>query len=129
MSDPDRLRTLLAMSPVTHVPASQYSGGKHVRGTNDNERQQNACQPGGAGQYRATHVDDGRITEWERVALERVGLNNGEFIVERRGEGYWIFCDMMEHVGFEGATGRLTCWIRVEWSAGSVHSHPRQPSG
>jgi hypothetical protein len=56
-------------------------------------------------------------------------INNGEFTVERRVEGYWIFCEMMEHVGFKGATGRRTSWIRVEWSAGFVHSHPRQLRG
>ncbi len=129
----DRLRICLETTGATHMPASSYSRGKHVRGMTNEERANNARGPSGQGQYLAlegeSQVSDDRIRQWEEEALARVkSKSSREYTVEYHGgRTFYIFCDMGETVGYEGSTGEPISRVRVEWSSGTVHSHPRRP--
>jgi hypothetical protein len=98
---------------TTHMPASEYSGGKHVRGATNAQRQANAVN--GNGQYFAD-LNDSAITQLEREALQ-----NGR--IERRGSSYHVFHTFGRDVGFSAPSGARSRSVRVEWSAGTVHSH------
>lgn len=128
LDEVDRLRIAL-MGSTTHVPASGYRAGKHVAGRTNEQRAENARQPAGVSQYMAftagQNVTDDTIRYWEKLVLERV-KQGGACTVERRGVMYWVFCDLGTPVGYEGGTGEVISSVRVEWSGGHVHSHPRQ---
>lgn len=130
LQDMDRLRILLETSLPRHMPASNYCGGKHVKGTTNDERKENARKPGGVNQYLAARggepVADHVISRWEQQALEQVKSARSP-LVERRGNTYFVYCDLGEPVGYQAPLGEFTSWIRVEWSSRAVHSHPRRP--
>lgn len=129
----DRLRICLEITGAIHMPASAYVYGKHVRGMTNEARANNARGPGGQGQYLAHEgeckVSDDRIRQWEEEAVARVKAKSSrECTVEYHGgKTFYIFCDMGEIVGYEGATAEPITRVRVEWSSGTVHSHPRRP--
>lgn len=130
LADVDRLRVELETSRTTHVAASKYCSGKHVKGTTNEERQERAARPAGLGQYFAEHdgrrVNDDVIRGWEKKALSLV-QSGMPCTVKRHGGAYHVYCDLGEDVGYLGDTGKATSCVRVEWSMGSVHSHPRLP--
>jgi hypothetical protein len=75
-------------------------------------------------------VTDETIQQWETKALDRV-RKDGSCTVMQRGDMFWVYCDLLEPVGYIGAPegdDEPTSWVRVEWSAGTVHSHPRRPT-
>lgn len=129
LTDADRLRVLLHLRPSRHNPASTYA--KHVRGANNGARQENASRPSAPGQFLAQTADgqvtDATIQMWERQAFAIVD-NGGDCIVASHGGAYHVYCNLGHVVGYIGGTGRETHWIRVEWSAGFVHSHPHEPA-
>ena len=127
----DRLRIRLETSRVNHKPASEY--GKHVNGTTNQHRRNNACGPKGKNQYLAerdgTTVTDDVVANWEAKALAQV-KEGGKCLVEYHGGNtFHVYCDLGENIGYEAPDGEMTSWIRVEWtSSGAVHSHPRSPA-
>ncbi|AUX22828.1 uncharacterized protein SOCEGT47_033410 [Sorangium cellulosum] len=135
LADIQRLRLQLAIATPRHEAASHYSHGKHVRGQTNEERRDNARRaPRGESQYFATlpngaPVTDATIQQWETKALDRVRTGESCTVVPR-GEGFWVYCDLGEPVGYIGAPegdDEPTSWVRVECSSGTVHSHPRCP--
>lgn len=126
----DRLRIRLKNATVNHKPASEY--GKHVNGTTDQQRRNNASGPKGKNQYFAVRngaaVTDDVIANWEAAALAQV-KEGGKCLVEYHGGNtFHVYCDLGENIGYEAPDGDMTSWIRVEWtSSGAVHSHPRSP--
>lgn len=128
LNDIDRLRILLAVQPLVHVPASSYVGGKHVKGRTNEERRNAAQVAAAASQFLAevdgTSVTDAVIAGWEHAALNCV-RNGEECKVVRHGGAYHVFCDLGFELGFASPAGEPTSRLRVEWSAGAVHSHPR----
>jgi hypothetical protein len=135
LSDVERLRVQLAIDAPRHEPASRYTNGKHVQGQTNELRKENARRPRGESQYLAelpngAPVTDETIKRWEKQALDRVGQDE-RCVVVPRGDGFWIYCDLREPVGYIGAPegdDEPTTWVRVEWSADTVHSHPRRPT-
>jgi hypothetical protein len=105
-------RRFLDPAETRHMPASAYA--KHTKGRNNEERKDNAKS---AGQYLAD-LDDAGI-----LALERKALANGQIV--DRGGMYFIFYDCGQTVGYSAPSQQETSTIRVEWSSGFVHSHPR----
>jgi hypothetical protein len=109
-----------------HVRASEYSRGKHVRGTTNPQRQANSV--GSDGQFLAvlddgTRVTDARIEAWERRGLQLAREGRGR-VVARRPNDYHCYVDLGFTVGY--ADGVQTSVMRVEWTSGrAVHSHPR----
>lgn len=114
-----------------HVPASHYGHGKHVRGATNSERHRNAVASGN-GQFLATldhqTVTDPLIESWEREALAAPWQEPAGTRIERHGEGRTFYVDSRRRhpVGFAGGSGRESRRMRVEWSSGNVHSHPRE---
>lgn len=114
-----------------YIHASKYSSRKHVRGRDNAARQKAANKAGAAGQFVAEHeggkVTDHEIASWERAALVEAWLGEGEAAVSRHdgGRTFFVISERCHPVGFVGGSGRETCLLRVEWSSGSVHSHPR----
>jgi len=114
-------------TPSAHQPASSYSGGKHVRGPTNAVRQTNSTK-GGPGQYFATlsdgtKVDDAMIQQWERRALDLARRGDGDVTKHGGGHTFHAYVDVGFDVGY--ADGTVTRVMRVEWSSGTVHSHPR----
>ncbi len=103
-------------SKTNHTRASNYSGGKHVKGNTNKQREENATTGRRNGQYFVEFNDD-KIIQLEREALEK-----GE-IKDREGS-YHIFYSFPFNIGYASG-GSKTNTIRAEWSSGSVHSHPR----
>lgn len=126
--DVGRLRILLEAGATTHVSASNYRGGKHVRGATNDQRRMNARSPAGDAQYLAERdgqrITDATVQGWEQRVLDQV-REGGACLVERHGGAYHIYCDLAERVGYLSPSGDPTSCVRVEWSAGHVHSHPR----
>jgi hypothetical protein len=128
LGDVDRLRVLMKIYGVNHKPASEYK--RHVRGIDNDARRERATEPTGSGQYFA-HIDGVAVTDaiiagWERTVLDGVREGNLACSVTRRGPRmYYVFGELPHAVGFAGGTGELTRMLRVEWSGGFVHSHPR----
>jgi hypothetical protein len=106
-----------------HVAASQYA--KHTRGKTNEERRNNARSQEGAGQYLAERGDV--IEGWEREALVAAWLGEDGVRLSRHGEGrtFFVFAGRAHAVGYAGGTGHEVRLLRVEWSSGDVHSHPR----
>ncbi len=129
LDDAGRLRIKLASHNWNHVEASRYH--KHVCGSTNDVRRANASRPAGVGQYFATRddraVSDDDIRTWEKSALERVARQDSSVVIGRGGSVYHVYCDVGQDVGFLASTGEVTSWIRVEWSAEHIHSHPRRP--
>jgi hypothetical protein len=131
LADADRLRVLLALKGAWHVPASVYGLAKHVQGKTNDARKTRAAAPAGDGQYFAerngTPVTDTVIEGWEREILNRVDRGQN-CTVERHGGAYHVYADIGHPIGYLGGSGDETASVRVEWSAGHVHSHPRMRS-
>jgi hypothetical protein len=113
--DEEKLRKMFLDGAKTkHYDASAYR--KHTRGVTNAERQENAV--GGNGQF-LVELNDGAIK-----AIERAGLQTGK--IEKRSDSqYFIWYDAGQTVGYSGGPGRPTSAMRIEWSSGFVHSHPR----
>lgn len=111
-----KLREMFLGSKTNHTRASNYSGGKHVKGNTNKQREENATTGRRNGQYFVEFNDD-KIIQLEREALEK-----GE-IKDREGS-YHIFYSFPFNIGYASG-GSKTNTIRAEWSSGSVHSHPR----
>ena len=131
LTETDRLRILLGTVGVRHVPASEYR--KHVCGHSNHERRESACQPTAPGQYFAeidgVPVIDETIRSWEHEVLDSVrGERPCRMRVEQRGsKRYFVYCELRHEVGFKTG-GTPTRWMRLEWTEGHVHSHPREPA-
>lgn len=113
-----------------HVPASKYAQGKHVRGQTNDERRQNAIATRN-GQFVAElqgrPVTDSRVSKWEREALLAAWEGSDIAALIRHEHGNFHLEFQQQHpVGFTGGSGRETRRMRVEWSSGHVHSHPRE---
>ena len=82
---------------------------------------------GGPGQFLAnlpdgTAVTDAMIETWQKKALDLARKGHGE--LKRLPSGtYHAYVDLGTNIGY--SDGKLTSRMRVEWTAGSVHSHPR----
>ncbi len=102
-----------AVAGATHVPPREYSRGKHVQGTTDEER-------------RDSSHDNGQfviaLTDAEIAELERDTLLTGD-LVPRGGGSYHAYKRFSTQVGWDG--GKPAFVLRAELSAGSIHSHPR----
>jgi hypothetical protein len=126
----DRLLVLISIYGVNHKPASDYTRGKHVSGRDNNERLSHAQRPAGAGQFFAQFndnaVSDATIQSWETEVLSALLTGSLVCVVKSHGslQTYHIYCNLPHEIGYEGGTGHRTSRIRVEWSAGVVHSHP-----
>lgn len=130
LDEMDRLRIRLENVPVNHKPASEYN--KHVNGTTNQHRRNNARGPKGKNQYFAerdgTTVTDDVIANWEAAALAQVKQGGNCLVEYHGGNTFHVYCDLGEDIGYEAPDGDITSWIRVEWtSSGAVHSHPRSP--
>lgn len=131
LDEKDRLRIRLENIPVNHKPASAYR--KHVNGTTNEHRRNNARGPNGKNQYLAERegvtVTDDVVSNWETAALARVKLGGNCIVEYHGGNTFHVYCDLGESIGYEAPDGDMTSWIRVEWtSSGAVHSHPRSPA-
>jgi hypothetical protein len=132
LEDIDRMRIVLATNKTQHLRASGYCFGKHVKGKTNDERIKSACKPSGQSQYMAfqgnNQIADDQIEQWEADVLKRVKSSTTAGIpsVEYRAGGYHVYCDLGEPVGYEQSTGKPITQVRVEWSAGTVHSHPHK---
>ncbi len=109
-----------------HTPATDYK--KHVVGTTNEAREKNAAKNS---QYYRTDeggetVTDDRIKQWEREGLQRGTIDPG------RSDGtYHVYYQAPENVGYAspdkgGKKPTVTDTVRVEYSSGEVHSHPRE---
>ena len=121
--------------PATHIAASSYTRGKHVRGATNEERKASSMLSTGRGrrpppsQYLAeledgTKVTDATITAWERKALQMAREGKGRVVGS--GSTYHCYVDLEITIGY--VNGTPTSVLRVEWSVGNVHSHPRPMS-
>lgn len=134
-SPADMLRRRLAASTQIHVPASSYSGGKHVKKATNAGRKLCAAAIGGAGQFLAERhghpMGDQQIQGWEKqvLALVRTDSLDPGGHVEGCDVTFKVYAKLTEVVGYDGGTGNETHWIRVEYASGSVHSHPHTPIG
>lgn len=120
---PARLRLALELIGRNHISPTSYSGAKHARGNTDQHRRRAAQGPAGPGQFLCRlHNDD--VRQLETDALK--AACDGRSKVWIHGKGFHIAHNAGGVVGFLGGSGEETTWVRVEWSAGSVHSHPRK---
>jgi hypothetical protein len=115
--------TRVMFAATKHKPASQYSRAKHVRGTTNEQRETSASN---SAQYYATdeqgnRVDDRRIKQWEREALQK-----GVIDPDRAEGTYHVYHTFPHNVGYESPSQNETSSVRVEYSAGETHSHPRE---
>ena len=131
LEDIDYLRILLITKTPKHIPASTYSRGKHVQGSDNASRKKKATEPAGTSQYFAyiegEHVSDLTIENLEKEVLDLVRNHHRDLIVTRdQGfSSFKIYYDIGRDVGYIGGAGTTTSCIRVELSGWSVHSHPR----
>lgn len=123
----DALRIALERRSSQHIKASRYDGGKHVRGQNNNTRAREAAFNGQfLAEINGVPVDDETIASWERAALD--AIRAGQTIpVEAHGTGFFVMFRHADVVGYAAPHGIQTQWVRVEWSSGTVHSHPIGP--
>ena len=129
LSAHERLSVLLSARPASHIDASKYSSAKHVRGSSNAERRENAAAAAGPGQFFAelarSPVTDDTIRSWEASALAQVrGRDPGVIVVQRALSLFWIYTSLSHEVGYASG-GASTSELRVEWNDGHVHSHPR----
>jgi hypothetical protein len=99
-----------------YIAASIYL--KHVKGGDNESRKAHATGPDSAGQYFAN------FTDADINKLEKEALAKGE-ILTRGGRTYHIYYNFPYNIGYASPSGEETNRIRVEWSSGNVHSHPR----
>lgn len=124
-----KFRRLVEPHACRHKPASSY--GKHVRGKTNPHRKKNAISTG-HGQFLAkidaTSVTDAQIRQWETEALNMVWSGSQNFRVSAKTDAntFYIFHERSHPVGYDGLTGEEVYTLRVEWSSGEVHSHPRR---
>lgn len=110
-----------------YVPASQYK--KHCLGGTNDARKAKAISTG-IGQFFAEYegrdVCDSLIKSWERECLE-AGIAGEGHVVMHGAMTFHVYAELDHPVGFCGESGEQISQMRVEWSSGKVHSHPRLP--
>ncbi|HEU4326217.1 MAG TPA: DUF4157 domain-containing protein [Roseiflexaceae bacterium] len=118
--------TRIMFATGKHTPATEYK--KHVVGATNEAREKNAAKNG---QYYRTDengqtVTDERIKQWERD-----GLQNGTIDPGRSDGTYHVYYEAPERVGYaapdkKGGEASKSRSVRVEYSSGEIHSHPRE---
>ncbi len=96
-----------------HVAPRNYSRGKHVKGTTEDERKESSKENG---QFLVG------LSDAEVAALERDALLTGE-LVPRGGGAFHAYKRFDTPVGWD--QGQPAYVLRAELSAGRIHSHPR----
>lgn len=123
-------RSRVHIAGASHIEASGYSQGKHMCGRTNEARKRSAISTGN-GQFIASHngesVGDKDIHDWELSGLKAAWGGKAE--VKEHGSGtFYIYHRLAHTIGYVCKSGQTTCTIRIEWSSGTVHSHPRGPS-
>ena len=115
--------------PTTYKPASEYQNGKHVGGATNDDRIKRARKADGDGQYFAeidgVQVTDAMITGWETEVIELAMKGDKDVTVEIKGGTFYFYYTFEHFVGYASPGANRTKRVRVEWSSGTVHSHPR----
>jgi len=116
---------------AVYKPASEYK--KHVVGATNEERKGAARAKQaqvGAGQYFAeidgVQVTDAMITGWETEVIELAMKGDKDVTVEIKGGTFYFYYTFEHFVGYASPGANRTKRVRVEWSSGAVHSHPRK---
>ena len=115
--------------PTTHLAASSYKNGKHVSGATNDERKASSRGQTGDGQYLAerdgNRVTDGIIEGWERDVIDRALAGDKDVTIVIKGGTFYFYYTFEDFVGYSAPDANRTKRVRVEWSSGTVHSHPR----
>ncbi|WP_205571167.1 hypothetical protein, partial [Streptomyces sporangiiformans] len=105
------------VNKATHIPPRSYSGGKHWKGTSEDERR-NASRNGGAGQFMKS------MGEGEVKQLEREALLDGKRV--EKPSVYYGWKRFGRQIGW--ANGKPAYVLRAEMTKTNppfIHSHPR----
>ncbi len=104
---------------ASHIPPRSYDGGKHWKGTSEEERRISSNEKG-AGQFLHS------MTAADVEKLERTTLLEGD-LRDKGGGTYHAYMEHGEVVGY--ANGKKTKWLRAELTGAAenpeIHSHPR----